>query len=225
MTGMSTTAAQRVLQYLTGYAAMPALATPGNVWLALFTAVGTDANTGFTEVSGGSYARVNIVGATNMNAATSAIPAVISNTSTLTFPTATGSWGNVIAWGIFDASTTGNLLFWDFLGNDPWFPFTNTLASPGVVTAIGITAGSSPTLANGAVVVFTAEYGGTLPAAFVQYTQYTVAGLSSDTFNVSQNTAATGNGMVRQITVQSIASGVTASFTGGSPGNLVLTAA
>ena len=64
-----------------------------------------------------------------------------------------------------------------------------------------------------------------LPVAITQYTQFTVAGLSSDTFNVSTNTASTGNGMVRQITVQSVPSGVTVSFTGGTPGNLVLTAA
>jgi hypothetical protein len=224
MTGMTTLTRQNLLQYVTAKAAMPALATPGSVWLALFTVVGTDAGTGFTEVSTGSYARV-LVQAANINAAGSAIPCTISNSGTLSFPASTASWGNIIAWGIYDAVTAGNLLYWDFFGNDPWYPFTVTLASPGVITAIGITAGSTPALANGAIVVAESTYGGTLPAAIVQYTQYTVAGLASDTFNVGQNTATTGNGMVRQITVQNVPSGVTVSFTGGAPGNLVLTAA
>jgi hypothetical protein len=66
---------------------------------------------------------------------------------------------------------------------------------------------------------------GTLPAAIMQYAQLTVAGLATDTFNTGTTTATTGNGMVRQITVQNVPSGVTVSFTGGAPGNLVLTAA
>jgi hypothetical protein len=160
-----------------------------------------------------------------MNAAGSTIPCTISNSGTLSFPASTASWGNIIAWGIYDAVTAGNLLFWDFLGSDPWFPCTITAATPGVITAIGITAGSAPTLANGAIVVFESTYGGTLPAAIVQYTQQTVAGLATDTFNVGVTTATTGNGMVRQLTVQNVPSGVTVSFTGGAPGNWVMTAA
>jgi hypothetical protein len=125
MTGMTTLTRQNLLQYVTAKAAMPALATPGSVWLALFTVVGTDAGTGFTEVSTGSYARV-LTQAANINAANSAIPCIISNSGTLSFPASTGSWGNIIAWGLYDAVTAGNLLYWDFLGNDPWFPCTIT---------------------------------------------------------------------------------------------------
>jgi hypothetical protein len=226
MTGMSTLTSQNLAQYVTGYQAMPALATPGQVWPALFTAVGTDAGTGFTEVSGSGYARPNITGSSGFNTASSTIPVTISNATSISFGTTGASWGTVIAWGIYDASTSGNLLYWDFLGADPWYPFTGTLASPGVFTAIGITAGSSPTLANGASVVFTAEYGGALPAAITQYTPYTVAGLSADTFNVSVNTASTSAAMVRQITQQALTStGIAVSFSGGAPGNLVLTVA
>ena len=32
-------------------------------------------------------------------------------------------WGTVIAFGLFDASSAGNLLAWDFLGNFNWLPF------------------------------------------------------------------------------------------------------
>jgi hypothetical protein len=211
MTGLSNYAADNVLAYQVGKTAMPSLPV---TYLALFTAVGTDAGTGFTEVSGGAYARVITTG--DWGAAAGTAPATIASNAALTFPTATANWGTVIAWGLYDALTSGNLLIWDFLGNDPWVPFSVNLASPGVLTAIGITANSNPALANGATVVVTNEYGGFLPAALVQYTLYTVAGLSADTFNVGQNTAATGSGLVRQITQQSIPSGVQASFASGA---------
>lgn len=53
MTGLTNYSAFNVLNYLTGQKAMPALPA---IYLALFTAVGTDVGTGFTEVSGGAYA-------------------------------------------------------------------------------------------------------------------------------------------------------------------------
>jgi hypothetical protein len=82
-----------------------------NVWVGLFTATPSDTGGG-TEVSGGSYARVAVVrtGA-GWNAATGAL-ATSNNTGTITFPTATGSWGTVTQFGIFDAATVGNLLYW-----------------------------------------------------------------------------------------------------------------
>lgn len=212
MTGFTDYSAKNFLNYITGKTAVPSLPT---VYVGLFTAVGTDAGTGFTEVSGGSYARVATSGAT-WNAASGTAPSTTSNASTITFPQATASWGTVIAFGLFDASSGGNLLAWDFLGNDPWVPFSCTLASPGVLTAIGITANSNPTLANGAPVVVSSEYGGTLPTGLTQYTVYTVAGLSSDTFNVGTNTSSTGDGMVRQITQQPIAINITPSYAAGA---------
>lgn len=221
MTGFSDYSAKKVLDWTVGKTAMPSLPV---AYIALFTAVGTDAGSGFTEVSGGSYARAATAGA-DWNAASGTAPSSNSNINAVTFPLSSGSWGNVIAWGIYDASSSGNLLFWDFLGNDPWVPFSCTLASPGLLTAIGITANSSPVLVNGAIVVATAEYGGTLPTGMTQYAQMTVAGLAADVFNGGVNTSTTGDGMVRQITVQAIPSNVTPSFAGGSPGQLVLIAA
>lgn len=221
MTGMSDYTAKKLLDWTVGKTAMPSLPS---VWAALFTVVGTDAGSGFTEVSGGSYARAATAGA-DWNAATGTAPSSNSNVNAITFPTSTGSWGNCIAWGLYDASSSGNLLFWDFLGNDPWVPFSCTLASPGRLTAIGVTANSSPVLANGAIAVVTAEYGGTLPTGLAQYTQYTVANLAVDVFDFTTNTSSTGDGLVRQITVQAIPTNVTPSFAGGSPGQLVLLAA
>jgi hypothetical protein len=211
MTGLTQFSSENVLNYIVGKTATPALPT---TFLALFTAVGTDSGTGFTEVSGGSYARVATAG--DWNAASGLSPSTITNSGAFAFPTASASWGTVIAFGLYDASTGGDLLAWDYLGNDPWFPFTCTDASPGVITAIGITAGSTPALANGAIVVLNAEYGGTIPTGLTAGTQLTVAGLSADTFNVGTNTTSTGSGMMRQIVSQSIPSGVTATFAAGS---------
>jgi len=77
--------------------------SPASVYVALFTTDPTDAGSG-TEVSGGSYARV---------AATFGAPSggVSTNSGTVSFPTATGSWGSVTHMGIYDASSAGNLLF------------------------------------------------------------------------------------------------------------------
>src|SRR5579863_5486773 len=71
MPGYSDYASKNGLNYITGQIAQPALPA---VFLALFTtAPSSDAGTGGTEVSGGSYARVQVAGtaATNNSTATS----------------------------------------------------------------------------------------------------------------------------------------------------------
>lgn len=83
--------------------------SPAAVYVALFTTDPTDAGTG-TEVSGGSYAR---------QSATFTSPSNGSSTlaADVTFPTATGNWGTVTHFGIYDASTSGNLLYHGALNN------------------------------------------------------------------------------------------------------------
>jgi hypothetical protein len=85
--------------------------TMPSIWVGLFTAAPSDAGGG-TEVSGGSYARKSTAGA-DWNAASAGSS---SNANAITFVTATGSWGTVTHFGIFDASTAGNLLRWAALG-------------------------------------------------------------------------------------------------------------
>ena len=80
--------------------AFTAISTP---YIALFTSDPTDAGTG-TEVSGGSYARVSATFGAPSNGAS-------VTTADVTFPQATGSWGTVGWIGIYDALTTGNLLY------------------------------------------------------------------------------------------------------------------
>lgn len=72
-------------------------------YVALFTSDPTDAGSG-TEVSGGSYARTAVTMGAPSNG-------VSTNSADVTFPTATGSWGTVGWIGIYDASTSGNLLY------------------------------------------------------------------------------------------------------------------
>lgn len=81
--------------------------TMPTAYIALYTVTPSDSGGG-TEVTGGSYARVTTAGA-NWNAASGGST---SNSADLTFPTASASWGTVVAVGILDASSAGNLLWW-----------------------------------------------------------------------------------------------------------------
>jgi hypothetical protein len=72
-------------------------------YVALFTSDPTDAGSG-TEVSGGSYARAAVTFGAPSNG-------VSTNSADVTFATATASWGTVGWIGIYDALTTGNLLY------------------------------------------------------------------------------------------------------------------
>lgn len=80
--------------------------TQPTTYIALFTVNPTmPAGTGYTEVSGGSYARVALASLWGAASAGS-----MANSSLISFTTATGSWGTVTGVGIWDAITAGNLL-------------------------------------------------------------------------------------------------------------------
>jgi hypothetical protein len=147
-------------------------------------------------------------------------PASSTNTNaTISFAQATATWGTVVAWGIYDAATAGDLLCWDYLGNYKWVPFTCTSATPGVMTTDSTT--DAP--ANGSSIVVTAKFGGTLPTTSGSWSGLlTTAGLSTNTFNAGVTTTSTGAGQFRQVTQQSIPANVTASFASGT---LVVSAA
>lgn len=61
-------------------------------------------NTGANEISGSGYARLGPV--TFVNAGNN--PTVSSNSAILTFAAATGAWGTISHFGIWDALTAGN---------------------------------------------------------------------------------------------------------------------
>lgn len=205
--------AGNLLQHLVGYSA---IFTEPTAYVALFTTAPTaDDGTGAVEVSGGSYARQATSVATWT--AASAPPPLITNGAAIVFPTATADWGTVIAGGLYDAASGGNLLIWDWLGLCPWRPATLSTASPAVVTL------PAHGLPSNATVAFTTVFGGTLPALTggSLVGQLAVAGpLSNDTFTLTSGgtpvvTSGTGSGMLRQVVPQSVPAGVTLLFPAG----------
>lgn len=88
----------------------------GNTFVGLVTAATVDGDTGstITEVSGGSYARVEV----NPNGGASptwdlSAAGLVDNTHAIAFATATASWGTVVGVVICDALSAGNLLLYD----------------------------------------------------------------------------------------------------------------
>lgn len=105
MAGFSDYLENKLLNYIFSKTAY----TAPDKYVALFTAAPSDAGGG-TEVSGNGYARKL------HNTWSTATVAQTSNSGAVTFDAATGSWGTVTHFGIFDAITGGNLLGWGILG-------------------------------------------------------------------------------------------------------------
>lgn len=83
---------------------------PSAVYVGLFTANPTDAGGG-TEVSGGDYARKQLTQAAGTWNAAAGTPRLIDNAAAIEWLSVTWS-GTVTGWGLFDAASGGNLLFW-----------------------------------------------------------------------------------------------------------------
>lgn len=101
MNNLSTYAANALLAHIFKGAAFN---QPAGLYVALSTADPGESGSGLAEVSGGSYSRVS---AGSFAAAASR---ATSNSGNIVFPKATGSWGTVTHWTLFDASTGGNML-------------------------------------------------------------------------------------------------------------------
>jgi hypothetical protein len=103
--------------------------TAASVWVALSSTTPVVAGTGFTEptIGTGGYARVATTGATW----TAASGGSTSNASAITFPVSTAAWtsgaSNLTYYGLYDASTAGNLVAFGLISN------------PSAVNAAGIT--------------------------------------------------------------------------------------
>jgi len=104
MAGFSDYLENKVLLHVFGGTSYTA---PGTLYVALYTSAPSDTGGG-TECSGGSYARKSMG---NMTVSGTS-PTTATNGSAVEFVTATGSWGTVTHVGVFDASTSGNLLGW-----------------------------------------------------------------------------------------------------------------
>lgn len=93
--------------------------TTSTLYVALLTAAPSDSGGG-TEVSGGAYARVAVTSSlanwagtqsAGSTTASSGTGGQTSNNIAITFPTPSATWGTATHFGIYDASTGGNLLF------------------------------------------------------------------------------------------------------------------
>jgi len=82
--------------------------SPATVYAALFTTDPTDAGTG-TECTGSGYARKAITFAAPSNGVTT------NSAAACEFDQATGAWGTITHFAIFDALTTGNMLYYGAL--------------------------------------------------------------------------------------------------------------
>lgn len=90
---------------------------PATYYVGLMSSACSDTGAG-TEFSSGSYARVAVTKGDaafkgthgSATGASSGTSGTISNAAAITFPAPTGNWGTATYWGIWDASTSGNLL-------------------------------------------------------------------------------------------------------------------
>jgi hypothetical protein len=99
MSAMSDYLENEILDHILGTGSYT---SPGTVYIGLSTGSFGDDNSG-TELSGSGYARQSA-------AFDAASGGTTDNSAAIEFPAATGSWGTVSHFGIFDASSSGNLL-------------------------------------------------------------------------------------------------------------------
>lgn len=93
------------------------------VYVGLYTAIPSAAGGG-TEVSGNAYARVKTAASTSQglgdwtatqggtSGASTGTSGNTTNANAVNFPTPTANWGQVQWFGLFDAASGGNLLWW-----------------------------------------------------------------------------------------------------------------
>ena len=101
MAGFSDYLEDKVLDHVFGGTAYTA---PATLYVALYT-VAPDDTGGGTEVTGGSYVRQ-----TGTFTVSGTSPTTATNAAAIEYPTATADYGTVVAVGILDASSGGNLL-------------------------------------------------------------------------------------------------------------------
>lgn len=87
-----------------------AYSAPSTKYLALFTAVADGEAGSVTEVTGGGYARQTVAFTTSGN--------TTSNNAAVEYPTATANYGTVTHVGVYDASSSGNLMAYAALSSN-----------------------------------------------------------------------------------------------------------
>jgi hypothetical protein len=79
---------------------------PPTIYVALSTADPTDDGSGIAEPNGDGYARVQ----TQASEWNTASAGSLDNANDITFPEATGNWGTISHFALFDAASAGNML-------------------------------------------------------------------------------------------------------------------
>lgn len=123
-----------------------AYAFPSTLYVGLFTAAPSDAGGG-TEVSGGSYARASVAASlanfagtqgAGTTTASSGNSGTTSNNASITFVTPTAGWGTVTSFGVYDAATGGNLLFFGTLSISKTINQGDTVTFPAASLSVQI---------------------------------------------------------------------------------------
>lgn len=99
------------------------------VYLGLSTANPTDSGSGLAEPGGNGYARKALTFA-------AAASRTVAQNATVTFDQATGAWGTISHWAIFDAVTSGNMLAYGAFG-----------------TSKAVMSGNTPSVASGEITI------------------------------------------------------------------------
>lgn len=92
----------KILDHIFGKASY----TSSTIYVGLSTAEPLDDGSGLAEPSGNGYARV-VTSTSDWNVASTG---TIDNVNTITFSEATGDWGTITHFVLFDAATAGNML-------------------------------------------------------------------------------------------------------------------
>ena len=96
---------------------------PATLYVGLLTAAPSDSGGG-TEVSGSNYSRASVAASlagwagtqsTGSTTTSSGTGGQTSNNAAISFPTPAATWGTITHFGVYDAATGGNLLFWGAL--------------------------------------------------------------------------------------------------------------
>lgn len=119
---------------------------PTSLYIGLLTVAPTDSTAG-TEVSGSAYARVTVTNSlanwagtqgAGTTVASSGTTGTTSNNAIISFPTPTATWGTVVAFGIYDAASAGNLLFYGTLSVAKTINNGDTVTFPAAALSIQI---------------------------------------------------------------------------------------
>ena len=123
-----------------------AFSFPSTLYVGLLTAAPSDTGGG-TEVSGSNYSRVSVAASlanwagtqgSGTTTASSGATGTTSNNNTLTFPVPSATWGTVVAFGIYDAASAGNLLFYGTLTISKTINSGDTVTFPAAALSLQI---------------------------------------------------------------------------------------